>query len=152
MSITWMLSTETFSRVNISPRRSRTDSMFAPSQWETALLCNDVSHWLSANLESALRSIADSKYLCRNFGFISHRCWANGLYSLGCAWPLIGKYTTHSSVFHVINVTLYICGVFAVKPLILRRTKSPNLNVSRLVLRLPLSSPLKPGVESRMKM
>ena len=27
---------------------------FAPSQWETALLCNDVSHWLGASLESAL--------------------------------------------------------------------------------------------------
>ena len=26
---------------------------FEPSQWETALLCNDVSHWLGANLESA---------------------------------------------------------------------------------------------------
>ena len=25
---------------------SRADSRFAPSQWETALLCNDVSHWL----------------------------------------------------------------------------------------------------------
>ena len=31
-----------------------TDSRFAPSQWETALLCNDVSHWLGASLESAL--------------------------------------------------------------------------------------------------
>ena len=30
------------------------DSRFAPSQWEAALLCNDVSHWLAANLESAL--------------------------------------------------------------------------------------------------
>ena len=28
--------------------------MFAPSQWETALLCNDVSQWLGTNLESAL--------------------------------------------------------------------------------------------------
>ena len=27
----------------------RADSRFGPSQWETALLCNDVSHWLSAN-------------------------------------------------------------------------------------------------------
>ena len=27
--------------------------MFASSQWETALLCNDVSHWLGASLESA---------------------------------------------------------------------------------------------------
>ena len=33
---------------------NRADSSFASSQWETALLCNDVSHWLGANLESAL--------------------------------------------------------------------------------------------------
>ena len=32
----------------------RADSRFAPSQWETASLCNDISHWLGANLESAL--------------------------------------------------------------------------------------------------
>ena len=32
----------------------RADSSVAPSQWETALLCNDVSHWLSATLESGL--------------------------------------------------------------------------------------------------
>ena len=32
------------------------DSRFAPNQWETELLCNDVSHWLGANLQSALFS------------------------------------------------------------------------------------------------
>ena len=32
----------------------RADSRFAPSQWETALQSNAVSHWLGANLESAL--------------------------------------------------------------------------------------------------
>ena len=32
----------------------RADSRFAPSQWETALLCNDVSHWLGVSLESVL--------------------------------------------------------------------------------------------------
>ena len=42
----------------------RADSRFAPSQWETALLCNDVSHWLVSNLESALM------YSC--FRFISY--------------------------------------------------------------------------------
>ena len=31
----------------------KADSRFVPSQWETALLCNDVSHWLGASLESA---------------------------------------------------------------------------------------------------
>ena len=33
---------------------NRVDSRFVPSQWEMALLCNDVSHWLGAHLESAL--------------------------------------------------------------------------------------------------
>ena len=32
----------------------RADSRFAPSQWQTALLCNDVFHWLGANLKSGL--------------------------------------------------------------------------------------------------
>ena len=38
----------------LSDDMSSTDFRFVPSQWETALLCNDVSHWLSANLESVL--------------------------------------------------------------------------------------------------
>ena len=33
---------------------NRADSRFAPSQWETVLLSNDVSHWLGANIDSAL--------------------------------------------------------------------------------------------------
>ena len=33
----------------------RADSRFVPSRWETALHCNDVSHWLGTNLESVLR-------------------------------------------------------------------------------------------------
>ena len=33
----------------------RADSVFTPSQWEMALLCNDVSYWMGANLESALQ-------------------------------------------------------------------------------------------------
>ena len=35
----------------------RADSSFAPSQWEMVLLCNDVSHWLGASLESALSHV-----------------------------------------------------------------------------------------------
>ena len=34
----------------------------------------------------------------------------------------------------------------------IRRTKSQNLNDSRIVLQLSLSNPLTPGVKSRMKM
>ena len=39
---------------------SRANFRFGPSQWETPLLCNDVSHWLGANLESALVSVKGS--------------------------------------------------------------------------------------------
>ena len=35
--------------------RHRADSRLAPSQWETSLQSNAVSHWLGANLESALK-------------------------------------------------------------------------------------------------
>ena len=35
---------------------SRADSRLAPCQWETSLQSNIVSHWLGANLESALTS------------------------------------------------------------------------------------------------
>ena len=35
----------------------RADSRFAPSQWGMALLCNNVSHWLDASLESALSMV-----------------------------------------------------------------------------------------------
>ena len=30
---------------------NKADTKFVPSQWEKALLCNNVSHWLGANLE-----------------------------------------------------------------------------------------------------
>ena len=33
----------------------KADSRFVTSQWETVLLCNDVSHWLDANRESVLK-------------------------------------------------------------------------------------------------
>ena len=36
----------------------RGDSRFESSQWETVLLCNNVSDWPSANLESALHVIS----------------------------------------------------------------------------------------------
>ena len=46
----------------------RADSRFAPSQWETALLCNDVSHWLGAILELALLAWYHSMWskLCKS--------------------------------------------------------------------------------------
>ena len=45
-----------------STRIIRADSRFAPSQWETALQSNAVSHWLGASLESVL--IIDNTVQC----------------------------------------------------------------------------------------
>ena len=42
----------------------RADSRFAPSQWETSLQSNAISHWLGTNLESALYMLSH---------FIQHR-------------------------------------------------------------------------------
>ena len=50
---------------------TRADSSFASSQWETALLCNDVSHWLDANLESALHNTMWFIITLSNFSHIS---------------------------------------------------------------------------------
>ena len=61
----------------------RADSRFEPSQWETALLCNDVSHWLSAHLVSAL-------WLC---------CICRWL--LACSDIAVLKYWTTQSLLHI---------------------------------------------------
>ena len=46
----------------------RPDSRLAPSQWETSLQSNAVSHWLGANLESALCPCSAS---CVNQGLVN---------------------------------------------------------------------------------
>ena len=41
----------------IDHKKHRADSGHAPSRWETSLQSNAVSHWLCANLESALKTV-----------------------------------------------------------------------------------------------
>ena len=48
----------------------RVDFRFAPSQWETVLLCNNVSHWLGTSVESALYLLESGIYhppLCKTY-------------------------------------------------------------------------------------
>ena len=56
----------------------RTDSRFANSQWETALLCNDVSHWLGESLESVLLLLLP----CIRIEYYAASCNAASLYLL----------------------------------------------------------------------
>ena len=46
---------------------------FMPSQWETVLLCNDVSHWLGASQESALFPHFLMPLTLRHLGLFSSR-------------------------------------------------------------------------------
>ena len=84
----------------------RADSRFAPSQWETALLCNDVSHWLGANLESAL-------YVCQTWSSLC-LLMAQHLMMLGhqqTQWWLQKKQTLStkiSSAEMILNDTLLL--------------------------------------------
>ena len=87
----------------------RADSRFAPSQWETALLCNGVSHRLGTNLESALH-------------FIWQTCFTSPHGTI-CRWPF-GEYMTESrcppvdqttilarpiSILHIISTNFRRC-------------------------------------------
>ena len=85
--------------------KHRADSRFAPSQWETALLCNDVSRWLGASLESALKA-----WCAFIFG---HECvqWAVVVtfpYGIWC-WSLLALewtpiFTSQSIVFSLYSI------------------------------------------------
>ena len=89
----------------------RADSRFAPSQWETALLCNDVSHWRGASLEWAL---LNSEKLCPHKGpqeVQALECCSTycNMIAIGCAKWLYNKlshcmwYTLISSIpFHLL--------------------------------------------------
>ena len=52
-------------------------SRSAPSQWETALLCNELSHWLGAILESVLHlySRCWHRRLLTHWGRVTHICF-----------------------------------------------------------------------------
>ena len=63
---------------------NRDDSRFAPSQYETALFGNDASHWLGANLESALNYISRGQWaICRRSNNAAWGIWSCLLCSAG---------------------------------------------------------------------
>ena len=60
------------------PWYTNADFRLAPSQWETVLLCNDVSHRLGTGLESALYTVVDSPKASVQLG----NYFTNGLWGL----------------------------------------------------------------------
>ena len=64
-------------RHHVNSLTIRADFRFAPSQWETALLCNDVSDWLGASIKSALIMISsrqnktkDKTHICAGYSHL----------------------------------------------------------------------------------
>ena len=58
----------------------RADSRFAPSQWDTVLLCNDVSYWLGASLEPALYMHIEQIFFFNFIGYVRGKLHAYVLY------------------------------------------------------------------------
>ena len=83
----------------------RADSVLAPRQWKTALLCNDVSNWLGSSIESILRMYTTSWDVATwHFSFIntSARQWfvfiQNGqwLELSHCVFPILSNMEIHA--------------------------------------------------------
>ena len=92
--------------------RIRADSRFVPSQWETALLCNGVSHWLGASLEPAL--------WCIGFHMVMRWSWPIKVQ----IWLTISQNITYGSSskcdnddingrmrYDVYSLSVHICGI-----------------------------------------
>ena len=73
---------------------NRADSRFAPSQWETSLQSNAVSHWLGANLESALNNNNAQSEPCGVFKY-HLKCIAANNTELNKSIILVQIYTIH---------------------------------------------------------
>ena len=102
----------------------RDDYSFTPSQWETALLCNDVSDWLGASLESVVisyqyrsspqnvhhRCSYQNLALQGNFINIGHRSVYNFLQNSACWKCERNKIHTDDSYIKPLWYTIYfIC-------------------------------------------
>ena len=84
----------------------KADSRFAPKQWETALHCNDVSHWLGARLESALYCVPVA-LLCsvsRHVGQTSQSTM-NMCMNHAYVYGLQPNYIGDRHCFHIINTS-----------------------------------------------
>ena len=77
----------------------RADSRFAPGQWETALLCNDVSHFLGASLESAPLAV-------RCVSVVSDNC------ALGASW-FLSSWNQHFSLWNISTEIIYTSNGFS---------------------------------------
>ena len=118
-------------------RDGRADFRFAPSQWETALLCNDVSHWLGASLESALDH-RQAKSMAEMCSYVQGINWYhnNGV--------------TMSAVMSQITGMSTVCSVACSSAHQRKHQRSASLAFVRGNHRWPVDSPHKEPVTLKM--
>ena len=89
---------------NSHPSHDKADSRFAPSQWETPLESNSVSHWLGAHSESALH---EPRMHC-NWGISNP--YLDQPITKGWSQPIVGRLISHwlSSSYQALTVKLWI--------------------------------------------
>ena len=118
--------------------KSRRSFGYGFGQWEEPLLCNAFSHWPRPYPEWSLKLLL---LWCILYFF---QFWIK-------LWKHFMFYIFFPLAVSLINEVSWIF-VFSIYRQNIKRTKSQNLNVSRLVLQLSLPNTLKPRVKSRMKM
>ena len=105
-------------RINVYITIIRADSRFTPSQWETALFCNDVSHWLGASLESAwiMYQVHDSENLRRPFTWHIEHTHAYEFQTQIQSLPELCLYLVAASKMCLLLVTQYLKVRFRLRP------------------------------------
>ena len=147
----------------------RANSRFAPSQWETTLLCNDVSHWLGTSLKSALntthRGLVKIDILLKTFPdaispleifeynfvcFCDSKCWYVNMVKVMVCYRTCDEPLPEPMM--ILSHISVIRGQWIPSSLLYKTRQISTLKDSRTVLRLSLPNHLKPDVKSRMKM
>ena len=85
-------------------------SRFWPSQWETALLCKDVSRWLKINLESALKYAFDRQVVLGLQQIVTPISYFDPID--WWVWLLILPKHINNKTNHFHNVTYIVWGTF----------------------------------------
>ena len=134
---------------------TRVDSRLVPSQWEMALLCNNVSHWLGTSQGSALitKILHIARAFCCGLMIVDYthilQSYFTGtgavmIFMICCV--LLWFDTRKMWICYSSRIIFMYCHTSNI-----RCTKYQNSNASHLILKLPLPNPLKPVVKSKWR-
>ena len=115
------------------------DSRFVPSQLETALLCNDVSHWLGAAENSALFiwTSYECSIMCKLVGNLRYSPMKLYHWDL-FAWEFHLAYHNYDVTCLIIVCTLILAMLHIVNIIIVQHILSWEIQFIILIISLPM--------------